>query len=155
MMVDWKTPMKLVKVGTGRKVRGGEDVAFLTIGPIGNNAQKACEELQEKGISAALYDMRFAKPVDEVLLHEVFSKFKHVITVEDGCIQGGMGSAVLEFMADNGYQAQVKRLGIPDAFIEHGTQDELYAECGFDANAMVATAIEMVGKESKLLAVNS
>lgn len=154
MMVDWKTPMKLVKVGTGRKVRGGEDVAFLTIGPIGNNAQKACEELQEKGISAALYDMRFAKPVDEVLLHEVFSKFKHVITVEDGCIQGGMGSAVLEFMADNGYQAQVKRLGIPDAFIEHGTQDELYAECGFDANAMVATAIEMVGKESKLLAVN-
>jgi len=155
MMVDWKTPMKLVKVGTGRKVRGGEDVAFLTIGPIGNNALKACEELQEKGISAALYDMRFAKPIDEVLLHEVFSKFKHVITVEDGCIQGGMGSAVLEFMADNGYQAQVKRLGIPDAFIEHGTQDELYAECGFDTNAMVATAIEMVGKESKLLAINS
>ena len=155
MMVDWKTPMKLLKVGTGRKVRGGEDVAFLTIGPIGNNAQKACEELQEKGISAALYDMRFAKPIDEVLLHEVFSKFKHVITVEDGCIQGGMGSAVLEFMADNGYQAQVKRLGIPDAFIEHGTQDELYAECGFDANAMVATAIEMVGQESKRLAINS
>jgi 1-deoxy-D-xylulose-5-phosphate synthase len=155
MMVDWKTPMKLVKVGTGRKVRGGEDVAFLTIGPIGNNAQKACEELQEKGISAALYDMRFAKPIDEVLLHEVFSKFKHVITVEDGCIQGGMGSAVLEFMADNGYQAQVKRLGIPDAFIEHGTQDELYAECGFDANAMVATAIEMVGQASKRLAINS
>jgi 1-deoxy-D-xylulose-5-phosphate synthase len=155
MMVDWKTPMKLLKVGTGRKVRGGEDVAFLTIGPIGNNAQKACEELQEKGISAALYDMRFAKPIDEVLLHEVFSKFKYVITVEDGCIQGGMGSAVLEFMADNGYQAQVKRLGIPDAFIEHGTQDELYAECGFDANAMVATAIEMVGQESKRLAINS
>jgi 1-deoxy-D-xylulose-5-phosphate synthase len=155
MMVDWKTPMKLLKVGTGRKVRGGEDVAFLTIGPIGNNAQKACEELQEKGISAALYDMRFAKPIDEVLLHEVFSKFKYVITVEDGCIQGGMGSAVLEFMADNSYQAQVKRLGIPDAFIEHGTQDELYAECGFDANAMVATAIEMVGQESKRLAINS
>ncbi|MFM1998062.1 MAG: 1-deoxy-D-xylulose-5-phosphate synthase [Bacteroidota bacterium] len=155
MLVDWKTPMKLLKVGTGRKVRGGEDVAFLTIGPIGNNALKACEELQEKGISAALYDMRFAKPIDEVLLHEVFSKFKHVITVEDGCIQGGMGSAVLEFMADNGYQAQVKRLGIPDAFIEHGTQDELYAECGFDANAMVATAIEMVGQASNRLAINS
>lgn len=150
MLVDWKTPMKLLKVGTGRKVRGGEDVAFLTIGPIGNNALKACEELQEKGISAALYDMRFAKPIDEVLLHEVFSKFKHVITVEDGCIQGGMGSAVLEFMADNGYQAQVKRLGIPDAFIEHGTQDELYAECGFDANAMVATAIEMMGGIKRL-----
>ncbi len=143
VMVDWKTPMKLMKVGTGRKVRSGEDVAVLTIGPIGNNALTACERLEEQGVSAALYDMRFAKPIDETLLHEVFSKFKHVITVEDGCIQGGMGSAVLEFMADNGYQASVKRLGIPDRYIEHGTQDELYAECGYDADAIVATALEM------------
>jgi 1-deoxy-D-xylulose-5-phosphate synthase len=143
VMVDWKTPMKLMKVGTGRKVRSGEDVAVLTIGPIGNNALGACERLEEQGVSAALYDMRFAKPIDETLLHEVFSKFKHVITVEDGCIQGGMGSAVLEFMADNGYQASVKRLGIPDRYIEHGTQDELYAECGYDADAIVATALEM------------
>ena len=145
VMVDWKTPMKLIPVGTGRKVRSGEDVAFLTIGPIGNYAEKACEQLAEQGIGAALYDMRFAKPIDETLLHEVFSKFKHVITVEDGCIQGGMGSAVLEFMADSGYNAQVKRLGIPDRYIEHGTQDELYAECGYDIAAMVASAIEMVG----------
>jgi 1-deoxy-D-xylulose-5-phosphate synthase len=143
VMVDWKTPMKLMKVGTGRKVRSGEDIAVLTIGPIGNNALGACERLEEQGVSAALYDMRFAKPIDETLLHEVFSKFKHVITVEDGCIQGGMGSAVLEFMADNGYQASVKRLGIPDRYIEHGTQDELYAECGYDADAIVAAALEM------------
>lgn len=143
VLVDWKTPMKLIKVGTGRKVRNGEDVAFLTIGPIGNYAEKACAELESQGVSAALYDMRFAKPLDELLLHEVFGKFKHVITVEDGCIQGGMGSAVLEFMADHGYSAQVKRLGVPDEFIEHGTQDELYHECGYDVEGMVKTALEM------------
>lgn len=143
VLVDWKTPMKLIKVGSGRKVRTGEDIAVLTIGPIGNNALVACEQLEEQGVSAALYDMRFAKPIDELLLHEVFGKFKHVITVEDGCIQGGMGSAVLEFMADHGYTAQVKRLGIPDEFIEHGTQDELYAECGYDTNSIVKTALDM------------
>lgn len=147
VLTDWKTPMKLVKPGTGRKIKSGEDVAILTIGPIGNYAIKACEALTEKGISAAHYDMRYAKPIDELLLHEVFGKFKHVITVEDGCIQGGMGSAVLEFMGDNGYAAHVKRLGIPDVYIEHGTQDELYAECGYDVAGMVAAATEMVGEK--------
>jgi 1-deoxy-D-xylulose-5-phosphate synthase len=147
VLTDWKTPMKLIKPGTGRKIKSGDDVAILTIGPIGNYAIKACEALANKGISAAHYDMRFAKPIDEVLLHEVFGKFKHVITVEDGCIQGGMGSAVLEFMGDNGYAAQVKRLGIPDVYIEHGTQDELYAECGYDVAGMVAAATEMVGEK--------
>jgi 1-deoxy-D-xylulose-5-phosphate synthase len=111
---------------------------------MGNYALKACEQLEQQGISAALYDMRFVKPLDEMLLHEVFGKFKHVITVEDGCLQGGMGSAVLEFMVDNGYQSQVKRLGIPDRLVEHGTQDELYAECHYDTAAMVAAAEEMV-----------
>jgi 1-deoxy-D-xylulose-5-phosphate synthase len=149
VMTDWKTPFKLIQPGTGRRVLNGDDVAFLTIGPIGNYALDACEKLREEGISAAHYDMRFAKPIDEMLLHEVFGKFKHVITVEDGCIQGGMGSAVLEFMADNGYQAQVKRLGIPDQYIEHGTQDELYAECHYDRAAMIAAAIEMVGSKKK------
>jgi len=144
VMVDWKTPMKEMPIGKGRKIRGGSDIAFLTIGPIGNEALKACDALQEQGISAALYDLRFVKPLDEVLLHEVFGKFKHVITVEDGCVQGGMGSAVIEFMADNGYQSQVKRLGVPDTYVEHGTQDELYAECGFDVKGMVATAMELV-----------
>jgi 1-deoxy-D-xylulose-5-phosphate synthase len=143
-MTEWKTPFQLIKPGTGRKVRSGSDVAILSIGPMGNYALKACEELESRGISAALYDMRFVKPIDELMLHEVFGKFKHVVTVEDGCLQGGMGSAVLEFMVDNGYTSQVKRLGIPDRLVEHGTQDELYAECHYDAAAMVATCEEML-----------
>ena len=149
VMVDWKTPMKKLKIGEGRRVRTGEDVAILTIGPVGNFAIKACEELMEAGIDAAHYDLRFIKPLDEILLHEVFSKFSKVITVEDGCIQGGMGSAVLEFMADNNYAAQVTRLGIPDTFIEHGEQAELYRECNFDAQAIVETAKKMVGEKKK------
>ena len=95
----------------------------------------------------AHYDMRFVKPLDELLLHEVFGKFKHMVTIEDGCIQGGMGSAVLEFMADHGYQAHVRRLGMPDRWIEHGSQKELYAECGFDDAALVAAVKEMVGEQ--------
>lgn len=150
VMVDWKTPMKKLKIGEGRRVRTGEDVAILTIGPVGNFAIKACEELMEAGIDAAHYDLRFIKPLDEILLHEVFSKFSKVITVEDGCIQGGMGSAVLEFMADNNYAAQVTRLGIPDTFIEHGEQAELYRECNFDAQAIVETAKKMVGEKKKV-----
>ena len=144
VLTEWKTPLQLVKVGTGRKVRSGDDVAILTIGPMGNNALKACEQLEQKNISAALYDMRFVKPLDELLLHEVFGKFKQVITVEDGCLMGGMGSAIVEFMTDHGYTAQVKRLGIPDKLVEHGTQDELYAECHYDTAAMVEACVEMV-----------
>jgi 1-deoxy-D-xylulose-5-phosphate synthase len=147
VMTEWKAPLQFIKPGTGRKVRGGEDIAFLTIGPMGNLALQACEELESSGVSAALYDMRFVKPLDEILLHEVFSKFKMVITVEDGCIQGGMGSAILEFMADHGYMAQVRRLGIPDRLVEHGTQEELWAECGYDKQAMIRAASEMVGEK--------
>jgi 1-deoxy-D-xylulose-5-phosphate synthase len=150
VMTEWKTPFQYIKPGTGRKVRSGSDVAFLTIGPMGNQALQACEELEAQGISAALYDMRFVKPIDEMLLHEVFGKFKNVITVEDGCIQGGMGSAVIEFMVDNGYTAQVKRLGIPDKLVEHGTQEELWAECHYDKSAMVASAVEMVGEKGAI-----
>ena len=153
VMTEWKTPMKNIPIGTGRRVRGGEQVAVLSIGHIGNYALRACEQLAEKNISAALYDMRFVKPIDEMLLHEVFGKFKKIITVEDGCVQGGMGSAVLEFMADNGYQAQVVRLGIPDQFIEHGTQDELFSECHYDTAAIVKTCIEMAGEDRSKLAV--
>ena len=149
VMTDWKTPFEEVKVGTGRKVQSGEEVAFLSLGPIGNYVTKAIAELAEQGVSAAHYDMRFAKPIDELMLHEVMGKFKNVITVEDGCLQGGMGSAVLEFMGDNGYSVNIKRLGIPDKYIEHGTQDELYVECGFDVNAMVAAALSMVQKQVK------
>lgn len=146
VMPQWKTPLKEVKVGTGRKVKSGTDMTFLTIGPIGNYTVKACKELEQQGINAAHYDMRFVKPLDENILHEVFSKFDKIITVEDGAIMGGMGSAILEFMADNNYKARVVRLGIPDKFIQHGTQDQLYAECGFDQSGMVKTAIKLVNK---------
>lgn len=144
VMVDWKTPLKEIKVGTGRKINDGSDLAILTIGPIGNTAQKALEKLQGLGHSVAHYDMRFVKPIDEILLHEVFTKFDKVITVEDGCLMGGMGSAVLEFMGDNNYRAHVKRLGIPDRYVHHGTVDQLYAECGFDAEGIVKTALELL-----------
>jgi 1-deoxy-D-xylulose-5-phosphate synthase len=140
VMPDWRRPFKTIPVGKGRTVAEGEDVAILTIGHIGNEAVKACKELNAEGIHPAHFDMRFVKPVDEDLLHQVFSNFKNIITVEDGCLQGGLGSAVLEFMADHQYQAHVVRLGIPDKFIEHGEQPELWAECGYDADA-IANAV--------------
>ena len=150
---DWKSPFKKVKIGTGRRVKNGEGVAILSIGDIGNKAVTACAELEKEGIDIAHYDMRFVKPIDGILLHEVFGKFKKVITLENACIQGGMGSAVLEFMADNNYYAEVKRLGIPDKFIDHGTQNELYDECLFDEKAIVATAKSLLAsQESKALA---
>jgi 1-deoxy-D-xylulose-5-phosphate synthase len=150
VMVDWKKPFKEIKIGTGRKIKNGTDIAFLTVGHMGNFAIDACEELQKQGIDAAHYDMRFVKPLDEILLHEVFSKFTKVITVEDGCVQGGMGSAILEFMADNGYRANVKRLGIPDKFVDHGTQKELWHECGYDTQAMIEAAVEMMQNKNSI-----
>jgi 1-deoxy-D-xylulose-5-phosphate synthase len=145
VMTEWKTPFKEIKVGTGRKVTNGEDIAILSIGHPGNFAQEAIQELKDLGVSAAHYDMRFVKPIDQVMLHEVFTKFKKVITIEDGCIMGGFGSAVIEFMADQGYSSQIIRLGIPDEYIHHGTQEELWADCGFDKNAIVSTAKKLVG----------
>ncbi|MDP4586919.1 MAG: 1-deoxy-D-xylulose-5-phosphate synthase, partial [Flavobacteriales bacterium] len=149
VMTEWKTPFKAMKIGTGRRVVNGDDIAFLTFGPVGNTALEAIKTLEQQGVSAALYDMRFVKPIDELMLHEVFGKFKQVITVEDGCIDGGFGSAVIEFMVDHGYQCQVKRLGIPDQFIEHGTPEELFHECGFDAEGMVNVAMEMTAARRK------
>lgn len=140
VMPKWKTPFKEIKVGTGRKLTSGEDVAFLTIGAIGNLTTQAVKELEDSGVSVAHYDMRFVKPLDETILHEVFSKFDKVITVEDGCLMGGLGSAILEFMGDHGYAAKVVRLGIPDQYINHGTQQELYEECGYDVKSQVETA---------------
>lgn len=142
VMVNWKTPFEKLTIGKGRKICDGEEVAILTFGHVGNFAIEACQELRKEGINPAHYDLRFAKPLDELMLHEVFSRYKKIITVEDGCIQGGVGSAVLEFMADNNYQVQVKRLGIPDEYIEHGEQAELWAECGYDASAIKRTVIE-------------
>ncbi len=139
VMTEWKTPFKEIKIGEGRKVTAGEDIAILTIGHPGNFAQKAIEALKGSGVSIAHYDMRFVKPLDTLLLHEVFSKFSKVITVEDGCLMGGFGSAVLEFMVDQKYQAEVIRLGIPDEYIHHGTQEELWADCRFDAQSIIET----------------
>jgi len=152
-MIHWKIPFKKIKIGAGRRIKNGEDVAILTIGDIGNHAIKATKSLEKQGINIAHYDMRFVKPIDEILLHEVFGKFSKVITVENGAIMGGMGSAVLEFMADNNYQAEVKRLGIPDKFIEHGTQLELYNECLFDDKAIISTVKSLLAsQENRALA---
>jgi 1-deoxy-D-xylulose-5-phosphate synthase len=142
-LVDWKRPFKEIKIGTGRKIKDGKDVAILSIGHPGNFALKAAVDLEKEGIDAALFDMRFVKPLDEKLLHEIFSNYNKVITVEDGCIQGGFGSAVIEFMVDNNYHAEVKRLGIPDEFIEHGEPSELWNECGYDAAAIFKAAKKM------------
>ncbi len=147
VMPEWKTPFEKIEVGTGRKVKSGKDLAILTIGHIGNYALDAIELLAADGVDAALYDMRFVKPLDHQLLTEVFENFERVITVEDGCIMGGMGSAVLEWMVDQGYSSKVTRLGIPDEFIEHGTQDELYAECNYDAEAIRKSALELMGEK--------
>ncbi len=144
VMVDWRTPFEAVKIGTGRKLRGGEGVAILSLGHPGNFAVKACDMLAEENVYPAHYDMRFAKPLDSILLHEVFSNYKKIITVEDGCITGGFGSAIAEFMIENNYSSQIIRLGIPDTFIEHGEQSELYNECHFDAQAIVDTVKGML-----------
>ncbi len=138
--IEWQTPFKEIEIGKGEKLKDGNDVAFITIGPIANKALLACEKLDEEGISTALYDLRFAKPLDCNMLTEIFKKYKKVITVEDGTIIGGIGTAVTEFMVENGFTAQIKKLGVPDIFIEHGTQTELQRDCGFDKQGMIDAA---------------
>lgn len=144
---NWHTPFQELQVGKGRCLIEGKEVAILAIGAIGNLAKKVVDEVENS--SVALYDMRFLKPIDEQLLHEVFHKFSKIITLEDGCLQGGLGSAVLEFMADHHYQAQIKRLGIPDKFIEHGTTEQLYAECGFDKKGILSAIHDMLVMKNK------
>jgi 1-deoxy-D-xylulose-5-phosphate synthase len=121
---------------------------FYLLGHPGNFAAKAIEKLESEGITPAHYDLRFAKPIDEAMLHEVFARYKKIITIEDGTIVGGVGSAILEFMAENNYSAQVKRLGIPDKFIEHGEPNELYTECGFSIEQIHDEVLEIL-KEKK------
>ena len=142
VLSEWKTPMKEVTVGKGRRLTNGDDIAILSIGHPGNFVQEAVGELSKIGVSVAHYDMRFVKPLDEIMLHEVFTKFKYIVSVEDGCVMGGFGSAVIEFMADQKYQADLTRLGIPDKYIHHGTQIELWSDCGFDAKGIVNTVIK-------------
>jgi 1-deoxy-D-xylulose-5-phosphate synthase len=153
VLVDWKRSFSELEVGKGRKICDGEDVAILTIGHVGNFAVAACKELNSDGIYPAHYDLRFVKPLDEVLLHEVFKRYTTVITVEDGCLQGGMGSAVLEFMADQQYKGNVIRLGIPDEFIEHGEQAELWSICGYDTAAIMGAVRKVaVSRTTKTIA---
>jgi 1-deoxy-D-xylulose-5-phosphate synthase len=144
VMPEWRTPLQAIEIGKGRKLRDGQDVALLTFGHPGNFAASAIRDLKGEGIAPAHYDLRFVKPLDEVLLHEVFGKYKKIITVEDGTIVGGFGSAILEFMASHGYQAEVRILGIPDRVVEHGKPTELQRECGFDAEAIKATVRSML-----------
>ena len=128
VMPEWKTEFKSIEIGTGRKLRSGKDIAILSFGHVGNYATEVCKDYDKDGFHIAHYDLRFAKPLDQKMLHEVFENYEHIITLEDGCITGGVGSAVIEFMADHQYQVSVYRLGIPDAFIEHGPQLQLQAE---------------------------
>jgi len=146
VMTEWKTPLREIKIGTGRKIKSGEDLAILTIGHIGNYAIEACAVLEKDNIDAAHYDIRFVKPLDSLLLHEIFGKFKHIITVEDGCLMGGMGSAISEFMIDNDYSSKITRLGIPDSYIEHGSQAELHKDCYYDTESIIETAKKIVAK---------
>ncbi len=144
VMIDWKRPLKVLKIGEAQTICEGEDLAILTIGHIGNEAIKACAELKKEGIYPAHYDMRFIKPIDEALLHIIFKKFEYIVTVEDGCLQGGMGSAIVEFMVDHGYRSKITRLGIPDRIVNHGEQPELWAECGYDEKTIVATVKKLM-----------
>lgn len=150
VMPEWKKPMEEIKIGKGRKLRDGKDIAILSFGHPGNFAASAIRELKTDGIIPAHYDMRFAKPLDEELLHDALSKFDKIITVEDGTVTGGFGSAVLEFMALHNYKNEVRILGIPDRIVEHGTLKELHKECGYDAQSIADAAREMTKQETKL-----
>ena len=149
-MPDWRTPMSEIQIGTGRKLREGDELAILTIGHIGNYATEVADRLSKLGIEIGHFDMRFVKPLDEEMLHQIFSTYRKVLTVEDGCLQGGFGSAILEFMADNNYHNEIRRLGIPDAVIEHGEQIELHKECGFDPDGIENAVIEMLEAATKV-----
>lgn len=147
VLVDWKNEMTVMPVGKGRKLKDGSDVAILSIGASGNDVSKAIELVSGEGLSVAHYDMIYLKPIDEDLLHEVGKNFSKIITVENGVIQGGLGSAVLEFMSDNGYYPRIKRIGIPDKFIEHGSVPELNKLCGIDVESIAACIRNLVSFE--------
>ena len=138
VLTDWRCPLEEIPIGKGRKLKDGTDLAVISIGPIGNTAALAIARAEtEKGLSIAHYDLRFLKPLDEEMLHEIGRRFQRIVTIEDGVRKGGMGSAILEFMADHGYTPQVKRIGVPDMFVEHGTVQELYHICHMDEDDIV------------------
>jgi 1-deoxy-D-xylulose-5-phosphate synthase len=147
VMPEWKTEMTEIAIGTGRKLKDGKDIAILSFGHPGNFAAAAIRDVKSEGINPAHYDMRFVKPLDEALLHEVFTNYQKIITVEDGTVVGGFGSAILEFMNEHGYQAEVKIMGIPDRLVEHGSPKQLYDEIGIDANH-IASALRNLASVS-------
>jgi 1-deoxy-D-xylulose-5-phosphate synthase len=142
--IDWKKDFELIEIGKGQNIIKGKNIAILSIGHIGNIALNAIYKLHEEEIYPSLYDMRFVKPLDEELLHYIAKNYSAIITIEDGCLMGGFGSAILEFMAEHQYFLPVKRLGAPDKVIEHGTQKELYKECFYDENAVIQTVKNLV-----------
>lgn len=149
VMADWKKTLSEIQVGKGRLVRDGHDIAILSIGHTGNFVVDASDHLKNENISICHYDMRFVKPLDEEILHRVFKEFKTVITIEDGTIVGGFGSAIIEFMNENGYSSYVERLGVPDNFINQGTPDELRRKCGFDTDGIIKT-VKKLSKRNKI-----
>jgi 1-deoxy-D-xylulose-5-phosphate synthase len=144
VMPEWRTPFKELPIGKGCMTREGTDVAIITIGHVGNAAIEACQKLAQQGISVAHYNMIFLKPIDTELLHEIFRKFNKIITIEDGTIIGGLGSTVIDFMAENNYVARIKKLGIPDHYIEQGTIAELHHECGYDEEGIIEAVKRML-----------
>ena len=137
VLVDWECPLEEVEVGKGRKLKEGKDIAVLSLGPIGNEAMNAIASAEAKsGKSIAHYDLRFLKPLDEEMLDEIGQNYASIVTIEDGVLKGGMGSAILEYMADHGYTPKIHRIGIPDCFVQHGTPNELYKICGMDATSI-------------------
>jgi 1-deoxy-D-xylulose-5-phosphate synthase len=144
---DWKKPFQEIEIGKARRISEGDDLAVLSIGHPGIDVASVVSKLAKENISIAHYDMRFVTPIDTEVLHTVFKKFSHIITVEDGVLRGGFGSSVIEFMCDKGYNSEVRRLGIADYFVEHGTQEELYRECGYDAEGIEIAIREILVKK--------
>lgn len=143
VMLDWEKPFESIQIGKGRIVRKGTDLVFLSFGTVGNDALKACQELEKRGVSCALFDMRFAKPLDNELLNFAFSSYDKIITVEDGAVLDGFGSAVSEEATQLGYSGKIHRLGVPDRFVLHGTQEELHHQCGYDVEGMIRAGMEL------------
>jgi 1-deoxy-D-xylulose-5-phosphate synthase len=149
MFIDWKKPFQEIEIGKARLISEGNNLAILSIGHPGNVVASVVKKFEKEKIFITHYDMRFVAPLDKNVLHSVFKNFTHVITVEDGVLKGGLGSAIIEFMSDNGYNSEVRRLGIPDYFVEHGTQDELYRECGFDAEGVELAIREILVRKEE------
>ena len=151
VMLDWETPLEEIEIGKGRKIKDGEEIAILSIGNTGNFVIEADKNFIKEGLDIAHFDMRFVKPIDKELLHTIFQKFDKVITIEDACLHGGFGSAVIEFMVDNNYKSELVRLGVPDEFIHHGTQQQLYSECYFDVGAIEESVHKLISRKAQVV----